>query len=120
WGPYHYARFRALHEAGARKGIDVIGVELFSQSGDYAWIASDKHPAVHHLGMDGVETDFKPWALTTKLIPFLWKVKPDVIFVPSYWHWSLFLNYAGRMMGAKIVMMNESHAATEKARGITR
>lgn len=120
WGPYHYTRFKSLHDEGQRRGTEVVGLELFHSSGHYTWESPNKHPAVHQLKIDGFESDFPLWALTTKLLPFLFKQRPDVILVPSYWHWSLFLNYAGRLAGAKIVMMNESHAATEQATGIKR
>lgn len=120
WGPYHYARFRAFHEQGRKEGLDVEGLELFPTSGYYDWKTSVDHTAVHHLNMGEKETDFNPWPLMTKLLPLLLKLKPDILFVPSYWHWSLLINYAGRACGAKVVMMNESHAATEQARGLKR
>jgi 1,2-diacylglycerol 3-alpha-glucosyltransferase len=120
WGPYHYARFRALHEEGRRQGLEVEGIELFPSSGCYDWETSTDHPAVHHLKMGDKEVEFRPGLLIRGLLPLLFKLRPDVILVPSYWHWSLFINYTGRLAGARIVMMNESHAATEKARGFKR
>lgn len=120
WGPYHYARFRSLHERAAEHGVEAHGLELFPSSGYYDWQTAADHPAVHHLALGKIETEFNLFQLTTKLLPLLFKLKPDVIFVPSYWHWSLFINFAGRLRGAKIVMMNESHGGTEQARGITR
>jgi len=118
WGPYHYARFRALHQEGADRGWHVEGLEMFPTSETYAWKTNDDHPAIHHLRMGNKEMDFRPGLLATRLLPLLRKIRPDVILVPSYWHWSLVLNYAGRLLGAKIVMMNESHAATAKATGV--
>lgn len=120
WGPYHYARFRALHEIGGKEGLEVHGLEMFPSSGYYEWTASAGHPAIHHLKLGEMETDFNLPLLVSKLLPLLNRLRPDVIFVPSYWHWSLFINMSGRLLGAKIVMMNESHAGTEKARGFKR
>ena len=117
WGPYHYARFRAFHELGKTHGLRVRGVELFPTSGTYEWRTDLAHPAVDRLDLGPVETEFNLWRLLTRLVPYLWNYRPRVIFVPSYWHWSLFLNYTGRLFGARIVMMNESHAGTERARG---
>lgn len=120
WGPYHYARFQALHELGQKHGLRVEGLELFPSSGYYDWKTAMDHPAVHHLKVGNMEMEFNPRLLATRFLPLLVKIRPDVIFVPSYWHWSLFANYAGRLMGARIVMMNESHRDTEKARGLKR
>lgn len=117
WGPYHYARFRALHERAEAEGIEAHGLELFPKSGCYDWRANCDHPAVHHLNLGRTETEFNLPLLCSRFLPLLFKLRPDILFVPSYWHWSLFINYAGRLQGAKIVMMNESHAGTERARG---
>lgn len=120
WGPYHYARFQAFHDQGGETGLRVQGVELFPRSGYYDWNAHLDHPDIHHLNLGSIETEFNPWRIATRLFPLLWKLRPHVIFVPSYWHWSLAINAAGRALGARIVMMNESHAGTERARGIAR
>ncbi len=117
WGPYHHARFRALHEAAPERGFHAEGLELFQSSGIYAWRSPDDTVPIHHLDVGRHEMEFHPWQLTRQLLPFLVRLKPDVVLVPSYWHWSLYLNIASRLLGARIVMMNESHAGTQKARG---
>lgn len=117
WGPYHYARFKALFEEGEKRGIEVHGVELFATSGYYDWTVSTGHPAVHHLDIGDTEMEFNPVLLCRHLLPLLIRIRADVLFVPSYWHWSLFANLAGRICRGKIVMMNESHAATQQATG---
>ena len=66
------------------------------------------------------EMAFPLWKCLTQLLPYLWKLKADYAFVPSYWHWSLLINFICRIRGAKIIMMNESHADTEQATGIKR
>lgn len=120
WGPYHHARFRAFHDQARGKGLAAHGVELFPSSGYYEWERTEDHPAVHRLDLGKIETEFNLRLLLTRLVPFLCRLRPDIIFVPSYWHWSLFINITGRLLRAKIVMMNESHAGTEKARGCRR
>lgn len=120
WGPYHYARFRTLYDYGRSCGFRVQGLELFPSSGYYDWQTTVDHSAIHHLDLGQIETEFNLGPILSKLFPFLWNFRPHVIFVPSYWHWSLFINATGRLLGAKIVMMNESHSGTERARGLTR
>jgi 1,2-diacylglycerol 3-alpha-glucosyltransferase len=117
WGPYHHARFRALHEHGQQNEIEVHGLELFPTSGIYDWEVSGSHPAIHHLSVGQNETEFNPLRLAWNLIPLLVHLRCDVVFVPSYWHWSLFTNVMARLCGGRIVMMNESHAGTELATG---
>lgn len=117
WGPYHYARFNAFRAAAQREDIKVEGIQLFPSSGIYAWASDEMADGVHYLDLGNDEMAFRPWLLTTKLAPLVRRLKPDVVFVPSYWHWSLFLNAVSRLAGARIVMMNESHAGTERARG---
>jgi glycosyltransferase involved in cell wall biosynthesis len=40
-----------------------------------------------------------------------------VVFTPSYWHWSITLTILSNSLGLRTVMMNESHAGTERAKG---
>lgn len=118
WGPYHYARFRAFREAGFRAGYEVEGLELFASSGVYAWEADERAEGVHYVNVGERETAFYPWRMTRIAIPRILSLRPDVVFVPSYWHWSLYINLMARLCGrSRIVMMNESHGGTEKARG---
>ncbi|BET68291.1 glycosyltransferase family 4 protein [Opitutales bacterium ASA1] len=118
WGPYHYARFHAFRRAAAERDLDVRGIELFPKSGIYEWTNARATEGMHYLDFGSREMSFRPWLLTTKLAPLVLRLKPDVAFVPSYWHWSLFLNAVSRLAGARIVMMNESHAGTERATGL--
>jgi glycosyltransferase involved in cell wall biosynthesis len=118
WGPYHYARFEALRELAADHGRTVEGIELFPESGIYSWETRSGVAGMHYLDLGTNETAFRPWLLATRLAPLVRRLSPQVVFVPSYWHWSLFLNGVARLAGARIVMMNESHAGTARARGL--
>lgn len=117
WGPYHYARFEAFRRAGAEHGFDVQGLELFASSGIYAWKTKRDVPGVHHLDLGPDEMAFRLRGLLREVAPLIFRLRPQVIFVPSYWHWSLFVNAVARIAGARVVMMNESHAGTERATG---
>ncbi|MDA9764221.1 glycosyltransferase family 4 protein [Opitutales bacterium] len=120
WGPYHYSRFKGFKQACTDKGIQPIGLELFQKSNIYEWSTSQEETSVKHFSFGEEEMAFPIWKCFTQLLPYLWKLKADYAFVPSYWHWSLFINFICRIRGAKIIMMNESHEDTERAKGIKR
>lgn len=122
WGPYHHARLAGLRAAAARHGLDARGLELVPRSDIYAWDtpaggAAAADDGVHHLPVNRAEMEFNLRGLHRHVWPLLRRERPAVVFVPSYWHWSLWINFAARLGGAKIVMMNESHGATARARG---
>ncbi|XCI64417.1 D-inositol-3-phosphate glycosyltransferase [Mycolicibacterium parafortuitum] len=73
---------------------------------------------MHRLDLGSNELAFRPWRLASQALPLILKIKPDVCFVPAYWHWSLFVNAAARAAGARIVMMNDTHAGTARARNL--
>ena len=120
WGPYHHARFAALRSAAAPLGLDARGIELVPRSDIYEWQAAAGSDAIWRLPVNEREMDFRPLRLARMLRPLLRAELPAVVFVPSYWHWSLECNLLARAAGARIVMMNESHAGTERARGLKR
>ncbi|MCB1119951.1 MAG: glycosyltransferase family 4 protein [Verrucomicrobiae bacterium] len=120
WGPYHYARFRGFKSACERAGLEAIGLQLFQKSNIYDWESTESEAGIRNFSFGDREMDFPVWKCLTQLLPYLWKIRVDYAFVPSYWHWSLFINFVCRIRGAKIIMMNESHADTEKADGIKR
>mgnify|MGYP003113771137 CR=1 FL=1 len=120
WGPYHYSRFKGFKEACTDRGIQPIGLELFQKSNIYEWSTTQQETSVKHFSFGEQEMAFPIWKCLTQLLPYLWKLKADYALVPSYWHWSLFINIVCRLRGAKIIMMNESHADTERAKGVKR
>jgi len=118
WGPYHYARFRGFKEAFQSAGMQAIGLELFPVSGHYEWKVDNlDDPDIIHLNLGNDEARFPLWKVLTVLLPQLKRLKPDFVFVPSYWHWSLCINLFCRLRGSRIIMMNETHGGTESAKG---
>ena len=120
WGPYHYARFKWFKKALEEKNVDAFGLELFEKSNIYDWETDLDDQSIIHFSFGEKETEFPLVKCFTQLLPFLWQFRADVAFVPSYWHWSLFVRFVCKIRGAKIVMMNDSHAGTEKAKGLKR
>ena len=117
WGPYHMARFEAFRSLADTHGIDVVGLELFASSPTYGWDRPPTPEGLIRLELAGPDTTFRARQTLGTAVPALWRCRPDIVFVPSYWHWSLVLNATGRMRGAQIVMMNDTHAGTAAATG---
>jgi glycosyltransferase involved in cell wall biosynthesis len=117
WGPYHCRRFEALRDLAARQGHHVTGVSLFSGSRHYQWSAQNLPAGVTHFNLGGDETRF-PIKNIGRLLAIPRKLGTEVALLPSYDHWSLALNVAARLYGSRVVMMNDTHAGTARARGI--
>ena len=118
WSPNHHARLRSAIELFEENGVRAEGLELFGSSGVYQWGGVESDLPVHRLAFPPPEMRFRPWLLTTRALPFLWATRPDVIFVPSYWPWSLYLNLTARAFGARVVMMNDTHAGSARSGGL--
>ncbi len=119
WGPYHYARFRGARQC-AGEGFSVHGLELFRSSGIYDYTTLEGYDDIEHVNVGAHEMQFYPMGMLREALPALKRLRPDVLFVPSYWHWSLVMNLRARLRGTRIVMMNETHAGTERATGLKR
>ncbi|MGF1484555.1 MAG: glycosyltransferase family 4 protein [Opitutales bacterium] len=119
WGPYHYARFRGAR-ACAGEHFSVHGLELYKKSGIYDYTTLEGYNDIEHVNVGDHEMGFYPLSMLRVALPALKRLQPDVLFVPSYWHWSLMMNLRARLGGARIVMMNETHAGTERATGLKR
>jgi len=117
WGPYHRCRFEALRDYAASEGHEVTGVSLFSGSRDYQWRSGSLPEGVVHFDLGNDETKF-PLGKIGRLFSIPWKLQTDVALLPSYDHWSLALNFSSRLFGSRVVMMNDTHAGTARARGI--
>jgi len=117
WGPYHCRRFEALRDLAASEGHQVTGVSLFSGSRVNQWGSENLPAGVRHFNLGNDETKF-PLGKIGRLLGIPWKLRPDVALLPSYDHWSLALNAATRLAGGRLVMMNDTHAGTARARGL--
>jgi glycosyltransferase involved in cell wall biosynthesis len=117
WGPYHCRRFVALRDLAACEGHQVVGASLFSGSRDYQWDSIHLPDGVVHFDLGKDETKF-PLGNLSRLLAIPRKLRTEVALLPSYFHWSLALNAATRLSGARLVMMNDTHAGTARASGL--
>jgi glycosyltransferase involved in cell wall biosynthesis len=117
WGPYHRCRFEAFRDHAAREGHQVTGVSLFSGSRDYQWLSGNLPEGVVHFNLGKDET-ILPLAKIGHLLAIPRKLRTEVALLPSYFNWSLALNTSMRLYGGRVVMMNETHAGTVRARGL--
>jgi glycosyltransferase involved in cell wall biosynthesis len=118
FGPYHLARLRALRDKfGAEK---ILGVEIASKTLTYAWQRDSAN--VEGLGtlIPGATAErTSAVAIYQAALRVFQQQGVSIVFVPSYWPASsLAVLLAARTAGARVVMMNDSHAHTAKARGI--
>ena len=95
----------------------MTGISLFSGSSAYQWHSQRLPDGVVHFDFGRDETKF-PLGKIGRLFAVPWKFRPDVALLPAYHHWSLALNAAARLAGSRVVMMNETHAGTARARGL--
>jgi 1,2-diacylglycerol 3-alpha-glucosyltransferase len=117
WGPYHCRRFEALRDQAARERHQVTGVSLFSGSRVNHWGSGNLPEGVAHFDLGKDETKF-PLGKIARLLAVPWRLHPQVALLPAYDHWSLALNAATRLAGGRVVMMNETHGGTARARGL--
>ncbi|MCU1367475.1 MAG: hypothetical protein JWL72_2664 [Ilumatobacteraceae bacterium] len=111
WGPYHHARFAAARTRLAEAGWELEGVQMYSSSGIYSW-SSEAVDGVHDMGLEPPEMQFRPVRTLRTVVPLLFRRRPGVVLLPSYWHWSLMINVFARGLRSRTVMMNDTHAAT--------
>ncbi len=115
FGPYHHARVRALQEASE---ATVVPLQLADATCTYAWES-------HVNPCDGLRTlceghyeKLSPLRVFFRAFRFFRHETISAALLPSYAPASetaLFL--AAKFAGVRCVMMNESHAGTERARG---
>lgn len=117
WGPYHCRRFEILRRQASTAGHEVIGISLFSGSAAYQWSLPKLPDGVLHVNLGRDETRL-PFRHLGKLLSLPRRLCADVALLPSYGHWSLVLNLGVRIAGGRVVMMNDTHAGTARARGL--
>lgn len=119
FGPYHCARATALRNAIG--GENFIAVQLAAQSKTYAWKNSQGHHNDLVTLCKGAEEDLSFLRVFFVAFKFWRREKIGAALLPSYSPASsLALLLSAKLAGVKCIMMNESHAGTERARGIKR
>jgi glycosyltransferase involved in cell wall biosynthesis len=119
WGAYHHARFAAFRAACGAADVDAHGLELFRFSADYAWPA-DESPALVSLDLGGSETEFPGVLALGPAARHIRRLRPTVVFLPAYHHWSLALNVIARIAGARVVIMSDTTRSTARPGGLRR
>ena len=117
WGPYHCRRFEAFRKLGQNEGHEVVLDFPFSGSSVNQWHTESLPSGVVHFDF-GRDESRLPVPRIGQFLFLPAKLGTDVALLPSYYHWSLILNAGVRLAGGRVVMMNETHAGTARARGL--
>lgn len=118
YGPYHYARARTL-AAALSPAHQLFPVQIASSSQTYAWKTEEQHqPMEVETLLPGCEDNASFGKSFAAARRFFQHRRIEVAFLPSYAPASSFgLLMAAKATGVRCVMMNESHAGTERGRG---
>jgi glycosyltransferase involved in cell wall biosynthesis len=119
WGPYHFARYKGFVKYFGSENS--VGLSIAGKTNTYQWeeypFNKDDFNFKVLLPNDFAEK-INIFHLFIKFIEFLKNEKIKIVFLPSYWPLTPFvLLIASKIMNCKCIMMNESHAGTEKAKG---
>ncbi len=117
FGPYHLARLKGFRDvAGADR---VCGIEIANKTVTYEWKSSGADRPVITLWPEKAAEDVSAVQVYRRAYTVFCRERVRVVLVPSYWPASsLAIMLAAKNAGARIVMMNESHEHTSKAKGI--
>jgi glycosyltransferase involved in cell wall biosynthesis len=118
YGPYHLARARSLRKLA--NPTKVHALELSDLTNCYKWTRAEEAPEVTTL-CRGMVSERLPFPTVFKRTRAnLIKLGIQVCLMPSYAPMpSLAALLAAKSLGIKTVMMNESHAGTARAHGIS-
>ncbi len=117
FGPYHHARVDALRRLAPDWSI--TGVQIAAASRTYAWAVDDASSENLVTLCAGAEEDVSFAAVFLPAWRFWKRERIQSAFLPSYAPASsLALLLSARLAGVKCIMMNESHAGTERAKGL--
>jgi len=121
FGPYHHARIAGLRKLAP---VAVLGVQMAGTNVTYPWkSATPPQPAdsVQALQVDLPAEKLGFWKAFRSAQALFHQKRPAVVFCPSYWPpRSLAIVLAARLAGARAVMMNDSHAGTQKSGAVGR
>ena len=117
YGPYHFARMGALERMlGTGRAH---AVEIAARTQDYGW---NRAPGLQVITLckDAVAEGVPFRRVFREVRQKLAELRIEVCFLPSYFpKQSLAALLAAKSLGLKTVMMNESHAGTARARGLS-
>jgi 1,2-diacylglycerol 3-alpha-glucosyltransferase len=117
WGPYHFARLRALQSSATR--TKVHGIELGNLTQSYGWSRGDCGTGVITLCPDAVAEQLPFRTTFRRMRRKIAELGIGVCLLPSYSpKQSLAALLAAKSLRARTVMMNETHAGTVRARGL--
>ena len=131
FGPYHHARVAALQRNGREHGaasmghgVKVLPVQIADATSTYAWKEGNESMVTGER-CEGLRTLCEGVEETASSVEVFFKARNlfkhegvGVVFVPSYSPARYFALFAAaKSLGLRTVMMNESHAGTEKAVG---
>lgn len=117
FGPYHHSRVLSLRSAG----IKILPVQVAEASRTYAWTTNSTVVDGVISLTRGTEEDAKFWQVLVASWRIWKRENIRVAFLPSYYPaTSLALLLSAKLAGVRCIMMNESHAGTERARGLKR
>ncbi|TDU71422.1 glycosyltransferase involved in cell wall biosynthesis [Prosthecobacter fusiformis] len=121
FGPYHYARVTALMK---KMAVPIIPVQVARHTMTYNWEGSTLQEGCAEVIalQDDLPAEKLGFLKVLRCASRLFReLKPAVVFCPSYWPpRSLAIVFVARLAGARTVMMNESHAGTERSGAIGR
>lgn len=115
FGPYHHARVWALSKHAP--DLQIYPVQIAAISKTYAWNVDNSSSEPLTL-CSGAEEEATFGAVFRAAMNFWRRERIQAAFLPSYSPASsLALLISARLCGVRCIMMNESHAGTERARG---
>jgi len=124
WLPYHFSRLDACVNEFDNSDYSIIGFQYSSGSLDYGHFvdsrSAEKSLPFYSLDISATETGYNPVRIIYIWAKTIAKYNLRVVLLPSYWNWSVTMRAVCFLMGCRVIMMNESHAGTEKARGFRR
>jgi len=104
FGPYHWARFRALSEIQ----MDVVGVEVAASEAKYSWSVRTSDPRVRTL-RQGTYESVPPMDAIRRVWKLLNEVAPDILFVPGYSEpFALAAALWGKRHRRRVILMSDS------------
>jgi len=118
FGPYHFARASALVRLGSP--MNVAAIQIGSHTHDYDWNRAESQLNLVTLCSGSVTEELSFARVFAQARRSLTELGITVCLLPSYApKQSTALLLAAKSLGLPTVMMNESHAGTARATGLT-